>query len=443
MQASQKEKKYVPLLLFAVLLFLFSGCASYKLDKAQYNLRDRFTNGNYDEAANLLQKYQKDKVYRSKDRVLMNLEAGTIEHFQGDYDTSIRSLTSAENEIETLYTKSISRALASLLTNDNQLAYDGEDYENVYLNAFKCLDYIKINNINDALVEARRIAFKLENLNIRYKGLTEAFSKKDTNGVVDWEAGKSNIQNSAFGHFLSAVLYAKTDHPDDARIEATHFANAINEQPRYFGGIKPAASLVEKMQQGGAFNTLLLGFSGHSPVKYQFDTRFYDAGSKTYLKISLPVLRLIPSIVWRVYAVVNDTSQVELYRIENMDEVAAEVYRVKRPIIYGRTVLRALMKSAATHTAAHIARKKKKKVLGDLIDFAGTVLGETTEKADLRGWQTMPGQAYVGLAQLPPGRHNVRFYYIARDGSILITEDRILEISGGTRLDLAESLFAQ
>ncbi|HKI47159.1 MAG TPA: hypothetical protein VKA08_17645 [Balneolales bacterium] len=443
MQASQKEKKYVPLLLFAALLVLLSGCVSYQLDKAQYNLREHFTNGNYDEAAHLLQKYRKDKVYRSKDRVLMNLEAGTIEHFQGDYNTSIQSFSSAEDEIQTLYTKSISRAVSSLLINDNQLSYDGEDYENIYLNAFKCLDYIQISNINDALVEARRIAFKLENLNIRYKGLIDALSKKDSTGLVDWKAGRTNIQNSAFGHFLSAVLYAKTDHPDDARIEATHFENAVQEQPRYFGGIEPDASLVRKMQDEESFNTLLVGFSGHSPVKYQFDTRFYDAASKTYLKISLPVLRLIPSEVWRIYAVVDDTTQVNLYRIENMDEVAADVYKVKQPVIYGRTVLRALLKSAATHTASHIARKKKKKLLGDIIDIAGVIIGETTEKADLRGWQTMPGQAYVALAKLSPGKHIVRFYYIGRNGSILLTEDKILNVSGGTRLELAESLFAQ
>lgn len=443
MQAPQKEKKYVYLLQLAALLFLLSGCASYQLDKAQYNLRQNFTNGNYDEAASLLKQYQKKKVYRSKDRVLMNLEAGTIEHFQGEYETSVGNFSSAEDEIETLYTKSISRAISSLLINDNQLAYDGEDYENVYLNAFKCLDYIHMDKISDALVEARRIAFKLENLNIRYKGLADALSKKDSAGVFDWKTGRANVQNSAFGHFLSAVLYAKTYHPDDARIEATHFGEAVREQPKYFGGIRPDTSLIWKMQDQQSFNTMLIGFSGHSPVKYQFDTRFYDAASKTYLKISLPVLRLIPSEVWRIYAIIDDTTQADLYRIENMDEVASEVYKVKQPIIYGRAVLRSLLKSAATHAAAHAARKKKKKLLGDIIDIAGTIIGETTEKADLRGWQTMPGQVYATLIKLPPGKHFVRFCYIGRNGSILATEDKILNVSDGTRLDLAESLFAQ
>ncbi len=443
MQAPQKEKKYVYLLQFAALLLLLTGCASYQLDKAQYNLRQHFTNGNYDEAASLLKQYQKKKVYRSKDRVLMNLEAGTIEHFQGEYNASIDNFSSAENEIETLYTKSISRAVSSLLINDNQLAYDGEDYENVYLNAFKCLDYIHTDNISDALVEARRIAFKLENLNIRYKGLAAALSKKDSSGAVDWKTGRTNVQNSAFGHFLSAVLYAKTDHPDDARIEATHFSEAVHEQPKYFGGSTPDTSLISKMQDERSFNTLLMGFSGHSPVKYEFDTRFYDPRSRTYLKISLPVLRLVPSEFWRIYAIIDDTTQANLYRIENMDDVAAEVYKVKQPIIYGRAVLRSILKSAATHTAAHAARKKKKKLLGDIIDVAGIIIGETTEKADLRGWQTMPGQVYAALVKLPPGKHFVHFCYIGRNGSILATEDKILNVSDGTRLDLSESLFAQ
>jgi len=222
---------------YFLLLFLFgsTGCHSYMLDDAQFELRDSMTSMNYDESRELLNELESKNIYRKKDQVLWNLENGMIYHFTGDYDSSTVFFSEAENEIDEAYTKSVSRGVVSLFSNDNKLAYDGEPYEDIYLNAFKALNFIHQGDWDGALVETRRMSYKMENLDIRIKGLADAFARQDTNNLADWTPGKLNVQNSAMSHYLATILYAKSGDVDDSRIEFMKLQTALNEQAEAFG----------------------------------------------------------------------------------------------------------------------------------------------------------------------------------------------------------------
>src|SRR5680860_89694 len=105
-------KNLLTLLLSAVLL---AGCASYHLDEAQTNLRSTFATHNFDETVALLQKYERKDIYKSKDNVLYDLEMATATHFNAQYDSSTYYFSQAENEMDNLFTKSISQGLKSFL----------------------------------------------------------------------------------------------------------------------------------------------------------------------------------------------------------------------------------------------------------------------------------------------------------------------------------------
>jgi len=94
---------------------------------------------------------------------------GMLYHYDGDYVKSNEFLTEAEYAIEDLYTKSVGKAVASMLLNDNALDYFGEDYEDIYLNIFKALNYFHMNKSEDAFVEIRRVNNKLNLLEDKYK----------------------------------------------------------------------------------------------------------------------------------------------------------------------------------------------------------------------------------------------------------------------------------
>ncbi len=453
MQLQKKHiSKYFAKFTFRVSCLVLLGvsilsCRSYVLDDAQFDLRDSFTEGNYQYSEQLLKEFRQKDIYRSKDQVLFNLESGMIYHFSGKYDSSSVFLTKAENEIDENHTKSISRGISAFLTNDNKLAYDGEPYEDVYLNTFKALNYMHLQNWDAALVETRRMTFKMEQLDIKIKGLAEAFAKSDTSSKANWETGKVNIQNSALSHYMAAVLYAKSGNIDGARIEREKLDIALKEQATLSTfRVRPNENF-DQLQNPDSYNVLLTGFTGRAPYKVQKDARAFiddfddEDDNEFYLKFSFPELKVYPSNVNYVRAVINDSIKTHLNLIEEMDMVATEVYSAKQPVIYARALVRATSKSAGTKLIAGAVRKKNE-WLADFLQLLGFISQEATEKADLRGWQTMPGKAWMHIIKLPAGLNTVRLEYIGTQGKTLYFDEFEVDIRPDTELELVESIYA-
>lgn len=431
-----------PYFLFILLFIagLSSGCASYTLDKAQNSLRDNYSSADYHASAELLEKLEKDNVYKSKDAVLLHLEKGMVTHFSGDYEKSNQFLDTVEKEIEANFTKSVSRGFQSMLVSDNALVYDGEDYEDVYLNVFKALNYIHLNDYDAALVEARRIAFKLEGIEVRNRGLAETISRTDSLQYAEWKTGDRVIENSALGHYLSAVLFAKTNRPDNARIEVDRLYRAIEDQKSAYNFQSPPKDDIEKLKDQNAYNVLITGFSGRAPIKTQHDFRLFLEKPAGYFKFSVPSLELYHSAVNRVDVVVDDSTRYPTYIIEEMDKVAQDVYQVKEPIIYARALTRSVLKTAGVNRISnHISEKNES--LGILSWLLGIAGQEISEKADLRSWQTLPGKAHVNTIQLPPGNHTIILEYYSSAGRLLYSEEQTIEVFEGNDLALIEALY--
>lgn len=430
----------LPLLLIFAAPLLLGGCASYTLDRAQHNLRDDFSTADYEGASTLLDKMEKDKVYKSKDAVLLHLERGIVHHFSGSYEASNHFFHQAEDEIDANFTSSISRGISSILINDNALAYDGEDYEDVYLNVFKTLNFIHLNDYEAALVEARRIAFKLENIEVRNRGLAETISRSDSLNYTDWETGDRVVENSALGHYLSAILFAKTNRADNARIETERLFRALDDQQAAFQFSAPPAGEIEKITDPDRYNLLITGFSGRAPVKEQNDFRIFLDPWDSYFKFSVPSLRMYPSSVARVEVVVADTLRHPTYIIEEMDRVAKDIYQVKEPVIYARALTRSVAKTIGVKKLTDRISDENES-LGLFAWLLGLIGQEITEKADLRSWQTLPGKAHVNTIKLPPGVHDIAVEYFSHDNQLLYSEEHTIEIFPGNDLALLESLY--
>ena len=230
-------------LLVGVALGLCACTASKDIHTAQQRLRsvDDFRGVNMKRVAKPLNEYRKAE----EDEVLYHLEHGMLAHYRERWDQSSRHFKQAQHAIERNFTKSINRNLQSMLVNDLQLAYHGEAYEDIYLNAVKALNYLHQNDLDGAMVEARRVTHELEQLSDRYKGLAESVSRDtaqaavkkvdrrldDVNLLDQDEQGPVEVrQNSALGRFLTTVLYAKTGSPDDARIERRKLRTALQDQ---------------------------------------------------------------------------------------------------------------------------------------------------------------------------------------------------------------------
>jgi len=134
---------------------------------------------------------------------------------------------------------------------------------------------------------------------------------------------------------------------------------AFVDQPGIYSKELVDSQPLQLLTKADEYNVLVTGFSGRGPQKRQSDIRLWLDDPGMYLKFSLPSLRRYPSIVQYVKISVDDSLLVPLTPIEEMDWVAEEVYKVKEPIIYARTFVRAFLKAMGTQT---ITKKPRKRV---------------------------------------------------------------------------------
>lgn len=430
-----------------VALFMLQSCGSYKLDDAQNSIRESFAARNFANTAAMVEKFKQDEVYKDKDRVLYYLELGTSSHFAGNYQKSVQAFSDAEFAIDDEFTKSIKRGAKSILMNDNQLAYDGEPYEDVYANAFKALDFLHQGDLEGAKVEARRMAYKMENLDTKYKGLAESMNqtKEAEDDTTTFRTGKLNIQNSALSHYLAASVFAKQGNPDNARIESAKFKVAMGEQSTLYNLPVIDQEFIDQVQNPSSYNVMLIAFAGRGPIKVQNDLRINvegkDGDSEFYVKYSLPELKKIPSTVNRIHVIVDGGEPISLFMVEKMEDIVEEIYNVKLPIIKARTIARATAKAIAAKIAQDKAAEKDE-TMGQIVGLLGAVTQEATEKADLRGWQTLPAKAYTQLINLEPGTHELKIEYISDLGTTVFSETKTVEVGESpSELKLVESLY--
>ena len=102
-------------------VLVLSSCASTMTIQNQYEEAQEYVaRRDFAGAGAVIESY-KNESYKEKDRVLYYLDVGMLYHYAGEYEKSNAALSEAERGIEELYTKSISRAVASGVLNDNAL----------------------------------------------------------------------------------------------------------------------------------------------------------------------------------------------------------------------------------------------------------------------------------------------------------------------------------
>ena len=430
-------------LVLLVLAGLITGCGSQKLMNGQKQMRMSFQSGNYDRADFIADSLKENEIYEDKDRVLYALEKGTINFFKGDYEQSVESFTNAEDYIDQFFSKSIKTGIGAFLSNDTQLNYNGEVYEDVYLNGFKSLGYLKMDDFQGAMVEARRITEKLAQAEQKYGEYATSMAESDTTDQeIEWESGTSSIHASPLSHYIASALYAKDGDEDGARIEMDKLKKAIENHQSMPDSKLEFDSTFAKIQQPDTYNTMLMAFCGNAPDKIDNSINTDINRDGRGLKIAIPKLVMQPSSVGVIETVVNDTMRTELKIIEEMDKVARETFEIKKPIIIARATIRGVLKSVTQEGVTDVVEDEYGKIAGSVAGFIGGRAREASEQADLRGWQTMPGKIYTNVIKLPAGEHNVTFNYYSVDGELLYSEARSITISERERLEPIASIYS-
>jgi len=451
-------------------LLLLPGCAMLRTDKSHYaGMEKLLAKADYPAAIAQIED-AKAIAYTYKDRVVYYLDIGMLHHWNGEYAKSNEMLEKAERAIEENFTKSMTRSASSMIMNDNVLAYAGEDYEDIYLNAFKALNYLALGRNDEAFVEVRRINNKLVQLESKHEKVARKLSEAEE-AQETFRPGKSHFQESALGRYLGMLLYRNDYKWDDVRIDLEKISKGWKLQPDLYTFPKPNFSRSTERIRRPRARLNIIAFSGLAPDKkastfyiHSEENMVVFAGSSEnylgkqnlsglnvipwqginegyHLKIQLPYMKKRPSRVGNIEVVVVNAANEKLQRLESLENVAVETFGIKKPVIYLKTIIRAVAKGLAAEQAKQDMTKNMDSGMAFFTRLAADLAIDQTENADLRVSRFFPAEAAIREIHLDEGTYDVRINYYGAKGSLLHTDERTGVYIAADHLNVLESAY--
>jgi len=444
------------LILLIVILFSTS-CASSNIQRGQRQVRENLVINNAKKAMESIEVSKEKGWYSEKDAVLYNLELGTTSYFADLHEKSKTAFESAKTRIDKLVTRSASRAVASIIGNDNQLDYDGSDIEHLYINTINALNYLSTNDLNGALVETKQMSFKLEQLTRKFGEAVDQEWLSQQNESINWDSPaikerlgskRAKIRNSAWARYLSSIIYAKNGLRDDARIESDLLKGALGIQQDLAWGDLPFEQDVSNLVDPNSYNVLVVAFTGASPIKTEVAYRDLIPIQRNgkieniYIKYAMPVFNFVPTAAAYV-DLVTVIDKVEFrYRlplIEHLDEMQMAYFKEKTAIIYARAIARGTAKIIGTEALKSAVRENDEDKKDESEQLAAEAIAgifsflikEATENADLRSWQSLPAKVHATTLLLPPGEHQVYFQFFDVNEQLIFTQKKNMIVPQG------------
>ncbi len=386
---------------------LLSACATYQSDVK--DAREAMTAGDNARAAKLLQpKAEKD----NDDQLVYMLDYATALQDGKQYKESAAAFQKADKIADIQDYHSISKITASLLVSEGMVQYKGDDYEKVLIHAMDSLNYLEMNELDDALVETRKLNEML------YKFKNEA---------------KKDYDQNPFAFYLGGAIYEADHKWDDAYIS---YKSAYAVEP----GFSPLREdLVRLAIRADRQDDLEKWKKEFPEVKVKPEWKDSSMGQIILVyaqgwgprKMPRPGAPRFP----KLFPVYTSTQRARLIVDDNGPSMdTKQVFSVERVAIktleddYARLVgMRVGGVVAKAVVSEEIARKNP--LLGELA-FIGL---NAADKADLRQWSTLPQTFQIARVWVPSGKHKIQIRGVAGSGAYTMesAQDREVVVNPG------------
>lgn len=362
---------------------LLSACADYQLHaKTAMWYHDK---GDFKRAL----KEHESISPKKKDRILFLLDRATIEHDLGDHKASIRSFAKAEELIERYGRQPISKEVGATLTNDNLLTYTSSDFERLLLRAYQILNYAAIGNIEDALVEVRRINTYWSNLYTpaEKRGYLGGPFVKYLSGLV-WEAA-GKVNDALIDYQVVIKLRSPPRWIKEDILRTSKGSGLAQRYMEYSDKWKQQAA---KASSGDGMLIVVVE-AGRSPEKVSSEHQ------SALQVVPVPVYRDRSGNSQRMRVLVDGAPGGETAILQDVGEMARGSLDHDMPAIIARAVARLVAKEGAAVAVGETVDR-------DLGIFLGVAL-LATNQADTRSWLTLPENFQVWRGFVPAGRHEI------------------------------------
>lgn len=375
---------------YLALTFLFvTGCATYqsKVDSSRILL----SQGQYDKAIAELQPLA-DKD--NNDQLIYKLDYAVALQQAGKYKESAKAFSEAEKIADVNDYHSISKITSSLLLSEEMKQYKGDDYEKVLINAVNAINYVMMGDLDEALVEARKLNNKL----YKYK----------------FEAKKDYAQNP-YAFYLSAVAWEADRKWDDAYID---YKKAYDLNP-YFPPLHE--DLIRSAIRASREDDVARWKKQFPEVKVRPEWKDPSYGEIVLIyqqgwgprKQPRPDS---PKYPWLV-PVGTSTRNAEL-KIGSNSIKTFPIFSVED------VAIKTLNDDYAALVASRAAGTVTKFVVADQIRQKNELLGTAaligmlvSDRADLRQWSTLPQTFQIARAFVKAGKHKISVEGISATGS--------------------------
>lgn len=427
------DSRFIPCV--ALLLSCSVACKHPDFRGQYREMRPNMVNGDWKTAGSQLEN-AKEKVYGEVDRVMFWLNMGAVLHYGSDFAKSQENLVRAEEAMQELWTKSISAEASKLVVSESIQSYPGEDFEKVLLYLYTSLNNVKLNKLQDAVVEARRADELLKKMQVHFEKEGEVGTIYKQDAFMLWLVGLfyemegTSGANDAFLAYKAAYKAYKEDYAgqfgapipkflgeDLVRTAQTlGFGDEVAHFKKETGASGESA---DKVGQGMGEIVLIHG-NGEAPYKEEF---FIDGTMPDgyVMRIALPKFTAVSGQI--AYATLTEDSagtQTEL--AEPVTQIVLKNFEHRLPAIKLRAIARATVKYAATKAAEKVAgggdnASGGRKLAGALVGLAGNVASAASEAADTRSWTMLPANINVGRLWLPAGKHVIHVTYHSASGA--------------------------
>lgn len=472
------------LLIGSFLIILIAGCGH---SGSRYlRLEESLRAGNAEAADSIVAAAEGE--YGRNSRVLYWMDRGMTLHLAGRYEASNALLEQAENEIERLYTRRLHTEAKAFLTNDGELPYEGDPYEQVMINALKALNYTLLRNLTEALVEVRKLDHRLNVLSDRV-GSQHAYREdpfaRYLSGILYEATGDLNnalvAYRKSYEEYRAAHPWLHMPIPVSLMADLLRLTDALHlaeEHERYRQAMQGVAwqPIADKEHLA---HLVVISYNGRAPRK---EDQFID------LPISLDALNLVlltkivagprtsetrgmesvlyglnghvvrvalPTLVAQKTQVAFDeltlvgeagsfATRTEL--VQNLSTLAEKNLADRFKTITLKAVARATVKYALAEGVGRgayaAAGKDAGPLVGLLVGSLAKVLAVASEEADTRSWRTLPDEIHIARLSAPPGEYQLRLRPISRGSGAVGPESvRTITLKAGETTFVTERIL--
>ena len=436
---------------FSLLSLLLFGCASYHT--RSYKVQSAFANADLPRAANEVNKSRILK--KNRNRLLFFLEAGTIESVRGNYAASNDYFEKAyliiEDEKNNLGGEFLRYTMNPMMTD-----YTPENHEVIYIHYYKALNYLRLGELDKAMVEVKRMDNKIKRLDAKYQNKNKFQDDALIHLVMGLVYDAGADYNNAFIAYKNALKLYEGPYRTElgvaipAQLKSdlirTAYLSGFTEEGRRF---EEKFSIKYKPVPQGSGTAIVIWQNGLTPIKTEAGFTFTsqpgvggnitfnsnefvdgfsfpqptDNNERTSLnnmrtfRVVLPRYTSRPPVFNAATLSISDGTNYNLYLAEDVEKVARQCLNDRLLREMSTVLIRIAIKKGteiALRKAAESAKKDNEKAGLEAAALGVMLFNTFSEKADTRNWQTLPNAIYYTRIVKQPGNYQATFKFSGR-----------------------------